>query len=83
VEEGGDRPVPPAVAVPALGGVRYRLKPGETMTMEIFARVFATLGAGMILFALTFVTLLIGGLVNSMVVLISGPLIDRVLTRKR
>ena len=51
--------------------------------MEIFARVFATLGAGMILFALTFVTLLIGGLVNSMVVLISGPLIDRLLTRKR
>jgi hypothetical protein len=51
--------------------------------MEIFARVFAGLGAGMILFALTFVTLLIGVLVNSMVALISGPLIDRFLAKKR
>jgi len=51
--------------------------------MEIFARVFAALGAGMILFALTFVTLLIGALVNSMVVLMAGPLIDRFLTPKR
>ena len=51
--------------------------------MEIFARVFAGLGAGMILFALTFVTLLIGVLVNSMVVLISGPLVDRLLAKKR
>ncbi|HEV8355760.1 MAG TPA: hypothetical protein VGQ17_03235 [Gemmatimonadales bacterium] len=51
--------------------------------MEIFALVFAGLGAGMILFALGFVTLLIGALVNAMVVLISGPLIDRLLTRKR
>jgi hypothetical protein len=51
--------------------------------MEIFGRVFAGLGAGMILFALTFVTLLVGVLVNSMVVLISGPLIDRFLARKR
>jgi hypothetical protein len=51
--------------------------------MEIFARVFAGLGAGMILFALTFVTLLIGVLVNSMVALISGPLVDRLLARKR
>jgi hypothetical protein len=51
--------------------------------MEIFARVFAGLGAGMILFALTFVTLLIGVLVNSMVALISGPLVDRLLAKKR
>jgi hypothetical protein len=51
--------------------------------MEIFGRVFAGLGAGMILFALTFVTLLVGVLVNSMVALISGPLIDRFLARKR
>jgi hypothetical protein len=29
------------------------------------------------------VTLLIGGLVNAMVVLISGPLVDRLLARKR
>jgi hypothetical protein len=51
--------------------------------MEIFGRVFAGLGAGMILFALTFVTLLVGVLVNSMVALISGPLIDRFLAKKR
>jgi hypothetical protein len=45
--------------------------------------LFAILGAAMILFALTYVTLLIGGLVNAMVVLISGPLVDRLLARKR
>lgn len=50
--------------------------------MELFARVFAALGAGMILFALVFVTLLVGGLVNGMVVLISGPLIDKMVARK-
>lgn len=51
--------------------------------MRIFGIVFATLGAGMILFALTYVTLLVGGLVNAMVVLISGPVVDRLLARKR
>lgn len=51
--------------------------------METFGRVFATLGAGMILFALVFVTLLVGGLVNGMVVLISGPIIDKVVDKKR
>jgi len=39
--------------------------------------VFATLGAGMILFALTYVTLLVGAIVNAMVVLMAGPVIDR------
>jgi hypothetical protein len=51
--------------------------------MELFGVVFATLGAGMILFALTFVTLLVGALVNAMVVLMSGPLIDKLVARKR
>ena len=51
--------------------------------MRIFGIVFATLGAGMILFALTYVSLMVGGLVNMMVVLISGPLVDRLLSRKR
>ncbi len=51
--------------------------------MELFGIIFASLGAGMILFALTYVTLLVGGLVNAMVVLISGPLIDRALARKK
>lgn len=51
--------------------------------MRIFGIVFATLGAGMILFALTYVSLMVGGLVNMMVVLISGPVVDRLLSRKR
>ena len=51
--------------------------------MELFTVVFATLGAGMILFALTFVTLLVGALVNGMVVLMSGPLIDKLVARTR
>jgi hypothetical protein len=51
--------------------------------MELFGIIFATLGAGMILFALTFVTLLVGALVNAMVVLMAGPLIDRIAARKR
>ena len=51
--------------------------------MTLFGIVFATLGAGMILFALTYVTLLVGGLVNAMVVLMAGPLMDRLLTKKQ
>ena len=51
--------------------------------MELFGVIFATLGAGMVRFALTYVTLLVGALVNAMVVLMSGPLIDRLVARKR
>ncbi len=47
--------------------------------MELVARVLAGLGAGMILFALTFVTLLIGVLVNSMVTLMAGPMVDKIM----
>jgi hypothetical protein len=50
--------------------------------METVGRVLAGLGAGMILAALTFVTLLIGVLVNAMVVLMSGPIVDKVLKEK-
>lgn len=50
--------------------------------MELIGRIFAGLGAGMILTALTFVTLLIGVLVNAMVVLMAGPLVDKVLKEK-
>ena len=39
--------------------------------------VFAGIGAALILFALTYVTLLVGGIVNAMVVLIAGPVMDR------
>ena len=51
--------------------------------METFGVIFAALGAGMILFALVFVSLLVGGLVNGMVVLISGPVVDKILKEKR
>jgi len=51
--------------------------------MRIIGIIFATLGAGMILFALTFVSLMVGGLVNMMVVLMSGPLVDRLLAKRR
>lgn len=47
-----------------------------------FGMLFAIIGASAILFALTFVTLVIGGLVNAMVALISGPVIDRIATRR-
>jgi hypothetical protein len=39
--------------------------------------LFAAIGAALILFALTYVTLLVGGIVNAMVVLIAGPVVDR------
>jgi len=45
--------------------------------LELVGRVLAGLGAGMILAALTFVTLLIGVLVNAMVVLMAGPIVDK------
>lgn len=41
--------------------------------------IFAAIGAALILFALTYVTLLVGGIVNAMVVLIAGPLVDRII----
>jgi hypothetical protein len=43
--------------------------------------LLATIGASLILGALTFVSALIGVLVNAMIVLMSGPLIDRALAR--
>jgi len=45
--------------------------------LNLIGTVLAVLGAGMILFALTYVTLLVGALVNAMVVLMAGPVIDR------
>lgn len=39
--------------------------------------IFAGIGATLILFALTFVTLLVGALVTAMVVLVAGPVVDR------
>ncbi len=50
--------------------------------LELAGRVLAALGAGMILSALLFVTLLIGVLVNAMVVLMAGPVVDKILKEK-
>lgn len=44
--------------------------------------LLATIGAGLILTALTFVSALLGGLTNAMIVLMAGPLVDRVLARR-
>jgi hypothetical protein len=44
--------------------------------------LLAGIGATLILSALTFVSALIGVLVNAMIVLMAGPVIDRVLTKR-
>jgi hypothetical protein len=50
--------------------------------MYWFGVLFASIGAALILGALTFVSLLIGVLVHFMIILISGPLIDKFLARR-
>lgn len=45
--------------------------------LETLRTLGAGLGAGLILMALTFVTLLIGVLVHAMAILMAGPIIDR------
>jgi hypothetical protein len=44
--------------------------------------LLATIGASLILGALTFVSALIGVLVNAMIALMCGPIIDAVLARR-
>jgi hypothetical protein len=44
--------------------------------------LLATIGATLILSALAFVSTLVGVLVNAMIVIVSGPLIDRLLARR-
>lgn len=50
--------------------------------MELFGLIFAGIGAAAILFALTFVTLLVGGLVNGMVVLYAEKPINDLLAKR-
>jgi hypothetical protein len=50
--------------------------------MSWFGLLFASMGAALILGALTFVSALIGVLITSMIVLMCGPLIDRLLARR-
>ena len=45
--------------------------------------LLASIGATLILGALAFVSALVGVLVNAMIVLVSGPLIDTVIARRR
>ena len=47
--------------------------------MHWFGVLFATIGAGAVLAALTFVSTLAGLLITSMIVLFAGPVIDRLL----
>ena len=50
--------------------------------MEILGRVFAVVGAAGVLFALTFVSLLVGVLVHGMIILMAGKPIDAYFRRK-
>ena len=50
--------------------------------LETLRILLASVGAGLILAALTIVTLLIGGLVNAMILLMAGPIIDRFIKEK-
>jgi hypothetical protein len=45
--------------------------------------LLAFIGASLILGALTFVSALIGGLITGMIVLMCGPLIDKMVARRR
>lgn len=49
--------------------------------LYIFGMIMAGIGAGTILFALGFVSAAVGGLVNAMIVLMCGPLIDKYLVK--
>lgn len=50
--------------------------------MYWFGVFFGAIGAGLILGALTYVSILIGVLVHFMIILMSGPLIDKFLARR-
>lgn len=50
--------------------------------MSWLAILFASIGAALILGALTFVSILIGILITAMIVLMCGPIIDRVVARR-
>jgi hypothetical protein len=50
--------------------------------MYWFGVLFGSIGAALILGALTYVSILIGVLINFMIILMSGPLIDKFLARR-
>jgi hypothetical protein len=45
--------------------------------------LLAGIGAALIIGALTFVSAVIGGLITGMIILMCGPLIDRLLARRK
>ncbi len=47
--------------------------------MYYFGMVMAGVGAGLLLGALTFVTLMLGVVITSMIGLTAGPLVDRII----
>jgi hypothetical protein len=56
--------------------------PHPEKSMSWLGVLLATIGASLILGALTFVSALIGALITAMIVLMCGPLIDRVIARR-
>jgi hypothetical protein len=50
--------------------------------MSWFGILFSAVGAGLILGALTYVSLLIGVLIHFMIILMTGPLVDRFLAKR-
>jgi hypothetical protein len=50
--------------------------------MNFISMILASIGAVAILSALGGISLIIGGLVNAMIVLMAGPLVDRWLARR-
>ena len=50
--------------------------------MELVGRIFAGIGATAILFALTFVSILVGVLVHGMLIIMAGPVIDAYFRKK-
>jgi hypothetical protein len=50
--------------------------------MSLLVLLFASLGAALILGALTFVSALLGVVITAMIILMCGPLIDRFLARR-
>ncbi len=50
--------------------------------MEVLGRIFAAIGAGGVLAALTFVSLLIGVLIHGMILLMAGKQVDALLKKR-
>jgi hypothetical protein len=50
--------------------------------MELVGRIFAAIGAGGVLFALAFVSILVGILVHGMIIIMAGPMIDAFFKKK-